>query len=449
MADSDYVDVEISLTAAGVTAPGVSIPLIPSYSATWPERTRTYSGIAGVAADFAVTTSPEYRAAQATFAQSPAPSKIMIGRCANKPTKILSLSAINPTTTPSHTYALNVRGQGITDVQVTFVSDASPTDAEWAAAAVTALNAVASKNYTAAGSASPVTITGSAPGAWFDIQVVDPNVMKIAETTADAGIAADLTAILNESKAWYALGNYFNSAAIVDAIAVWVESNKLLFIAQSQDTSTILTATGNGDAIDTLKTGNYMRSAGIWHPFPSEFVDFAWMGAMLPKMVRGLGKWATWAIKPLAAVTANVLTETQRTNVCGINGTGGRNATVFELVFGVPRTSNTAQVGNGNFIDSTIGLDAIRIDVTTSVFDLLDQNDQVPFTDPGITGIQSKIKAALKRGESDQILVANTSSVTVPPAPVPPPANRILTGVTFTGTRAGAVQGAQINGFLS
>ncbi|HEY1814896.1 MAG TPA: DUF3383 family protein [Kofleriaceae bacterium] len=448
MADSDYVDVEISLAAAATAVAGFGIALIPSYTASWPERTRTYSSAAGILADFANANLPENRIAAALFAQPTPPTPVVVGRFALKPTKILSISAINPTTTASHTYSLRVRcdTSSSVDTTVTFTSDSSPTDAEWAAAAVTALNAVANKNYTAAGSSSPVTITGSAAGDWFSVEVDDPTVMKISETTADAGIATDLAAIFNENKTWYAFGNTFNSAAVADAAAVWIEANKRLFIVQSQDTSTILTAAGNGDAIDTLKTNNYGRSAGFYHPHPSEFGDFAWMGTMLPLMKRGLGIWPTWAIKPLAAVSVVPLTETQRANIVA------RNATSFELVYGVNRTMNTAQVGSGEYIDTTIGIDAIRNDGNASVFDLLDQNGQVPYTDPGISGVGAKIRATLKRAESDQILVAGSSSVTTPKlANVSPSdkSSRTLNGVTFTGEIAGSIQAANINGFLT
>lgn len=441
MALSDYVTVAITQTSAGPTLPGFGVPLIPSYSATWATRTRTYNNLAGVATDFPVSTSPEYLAANAIFSQSPAPSQIMIGKFLNLPTKTLSLTALTPTTQLLYTYTLQVRGQGFANQSVTFTSSGTPTDALWAAGIVTALNAVPSKNFTAAGAASPVTITGNTAGAWFSIECINATDMKISETQADAGIAADLTAITAENPNWYGFGNTFNSKLSGLAAAAYIEANNRLFICQSQDTSTVLTAVGNGDLIDALKTALYTRSAGFYHPFPSVFADFALLGKCLPYPPGS----ETWKFKTLIGVSAVGLTSTQRTNIVA------RNANSYETVAGLNVTYN-GMVASGNFIDITRGLDALTSDLLTSVFGTMVAAAKIPYTDAGIAMVETAVRGALKRGEDKGILTPGSTTVTVPTNASVATADKLsrtLNNVFFTAQRAGAIHSGNIQGSVS
>ncbi len=441
MALSDYVTVAITQTSAGPTLPGFGVGLVPSYSAAWTERTRVYSNLAGVAVDFPVTTSPEYRAATAYFSQNPAPTQLMIGRMANKSTKVLSLTALTPTTQLLYTYTLQVRGQGFADQNVTFTSSGSPTDALWASGIVAALNAVSGKNYTAAGAASPVTITGNAAGGWFSVEIVNANDMKISETEADPGIAADLTAITAENPNWYGFGNTFNSKPIAIAAAAYIEASNRLFIVQSQDTNTILTATGNAELIDQLKTNTYTRSAGFYHPYPSQFADFALLGKCLPYTPGS----ETWKFKTLAGVSTFAMTATQRTNITARNGNS------YESVAGLSITFD-GKVASGNFIDITRGLDALTSDILTSIFGTLAGAPKVPYTDPGIATIEAALRGALKRGEDKGILTPGSTTVTVPAnanVSTADKLSRTLNNVFFTGQRAGAIHSANIQGSVS
>jgi len=79
------VTVTITTESPGLTAEGFGIPLLPSHTATWVERTRTYGSSTDVTGDFAVNT-PENMAATKLFSQNPSPPLIMFGRFANKPT---------------------------------------------------------------------------------------------------------------------------------------------------------------------------------------------------------------------------------------------------------------------------------------------------------------------------------------------------------------------------
>jgi hypothetical protein len=443
MALTDYVTINITQTAVGLTRAGFGTGLFLSYQPTWTERTRTYNSLADVAVDFSPTNpGPAYRFAQAYFSQSPAPTALIIGRGANKPTKTVQLSAINPVSNLNYTYRLFVKGTGFADATVTFTSDASPTDAEYAAGIVSALNGVAGKNYTASGASSPVTITGNAAGDWFSIEVDDVNYQTTSETTADPGVAADLTAITAENTNWYALGTSFNSKLYGVAAAGYVESAGLKqYIALSNDTNTLATSTGTLDLADQAKTNAYTRTSVHYHKAPASFMD----GALMGKCLTFDPGAETWAFKTLAGVASFSMTGTHRANIVA------RNANSYEAVAGINITFQ-GKTADGNYIDTRRGLDWMQDDMQKAVFGALASNSKIPYTDPGIGIIESQVRGSLKRAADRGIIVEETIVVTVPSAAsvaAIDKTTRTLNNVKFSATLQGAVHKTVVTGVVN
>lgn len=442
---SDYVSLSISLATAGIARAGFGVPLIISYSATWAERTRTYTSFTDVVTDFPTTTSPEYLAALAIFSQTPSPKKLMIGRGALKPTVVYQLSAISPTSNVSYKYQVKVKGQGVTETTVEFTSDANPTDAEYAAGMVAALNAVVGKNYTATGASSPISITGTAAGGWFSIEVVDVNTQKVLTTHVDPGIATDLAAITAENPAWYglSLGAAWCSNAVGLAAAAWIEANKRIFIADSNDTNSIITSVGNGDLIDDLKTNAYAATLGFYHPDPAAFAGAALLGRVLPLEPGS----ETFAFKKLTGPAVVALTGTHRTNLTARYGNSYESpATGVSITF-------DGKTGDGNFLDVKRGLHWLDDDMGKEVLGVMVANDKVPFTDPGIGLVEAAMRRSLRRATDRGILAASPEfTVFVPFAAdvsSSDKALRRLTGARFTGVLAGAVHSANIIGSIT
>lgn len=125
MSLSDHVTITITAATLGVPRAGFGIPMILSANASFPERIRFYTDIEGVADDFPTTTSPEYLAAEALFAQSPHPETIAIGRALGKPTQTyrIDVSAV----TQGATYGVNAKGQGATATEVRYTTKADLT----------------------------------------------------------------------------------------------------------------------------------------------------------------------------------------------------------------------------------------------------------------------------------------------------------------------------------
>jgi hypothetical protein len=446
MAMTDYVTLNITNNTVRLTQPGFGTGLYLSYVAAWTERTRTYSQYTDVIADFPNTTGPEARLAAAYFGQSPSPAQLIIGRGANKPTKTVTVSAISPTGSANYTYTLYVKGDGFADAVVTYTSDGTPTDAEWASGMVTALNAVSGKNYTASGSSSPITLTGTA-GAWFSVSVGDINHQSVTETTADPGVAADLTAITAENPNWYCLLTAFNSKLYGVAAAAAVEATgSRIYVAGTNDSSTVLNAsTGTADLMDQCKTNAYTRTTVHYHPDPSAFYAAALTGSRL---------WTqpgqeTWHEVPVTGVATFPMTATHRTNITARNGNS------FELVAGVG-VSFQGMTGAGGFIDTRRFLDWLQSTIAGLVFAAgvaaAKAGKKIPMTDPGIAVMEGQVRAGLKMGADVGGLIESTIVVTVPLAAnisSQDRANRVLNNVNFSATLQGGVNKTVVNGSVT
>lgn len=150
---NNYVTVTISRQSVGITRAGFGTPAFLSYYASFPERVRYYSSIAAVLVDFPVLTSPEYLWANQVFSQDESPTRLAILRGALKPTMAYQISAAADQI--NTTYNLNAKGKGVTSTTCSYAAGAAVIDAQVHDAMVTALNAVAGKNYTAALAAMP------------------------------------------------------------------------------------------------------------------------------------------------------------------------------------------------------------------------------------------------------------------------------------------------------
>lgn len=449
MADSDYVSVSVTSAPTGFTKPGFGVLMYLSYTPTWVERSRTYSSFTAVATDFPLTNGPEQLCAGAWFGQTPSPQKMIIGRGANKPTKIVQMSAIAPTGAPTFTYLYNVTGSGVTSTQVSFTSDSGPTDAEWAAGVVTALNAVVGKNYTATGATSPISITGTNPGDWFAVEVVDVNHTTQTETTADPGVGADILAINVENKNWYCLNTGFNSKAYGIAAAVAIEAlngtSNRIYVVSSADTSIIRVATtGTNDLMDQGKTNGYKRTSVQYHPRPATFYDAGLAGANL---TFDPGQ-ETWALREVTGPGVVNLTDTHRANIVAKNGNS------YELAYGLG-TSFNGMMCSGGFIDTKRATDFIVATMSLAVFlALRPTGGKLPDTDAGFVVLGSVVRGVLTAAstarqpivDADTIVVTLVIRANQPPADV---ASRTYAGISWSATVQGAVHKVPVSGALA
>ncbi len=144
---SSHITVTVTANSVGPARAGFGTPMIPSHTASWAERVRSYSDYAAVLADWD-DDSPEARAANGLFAQDPKPTKVKIGRANGAvPTQQYTIGQV--ALRNSYKYEIFVEGEDFTAASPDYTSDGSATAAEIHNGLVTALNAVTGKNFTA------------------------------------------------------------------------------------------------------------------------------------------------------------------------------------------------------------------------------------------------------------------------------------------------------------
>lgn len=407
---SDIANITITTQNPGLTLAGFGIPMLPTPNASWVERTRTYNNPTGVLADWATTT-PEYQWANAVFAQSPTVPTIMIGRCANKPSQVftIALSTVVSTAGTPYKVRLNNLSSGATGagvgVNATFTTVGSDTNDSIVAGIVSAINALALSGVTAASTGSVsskvCTITLSTAGAWLGVEVFDISagavggLMLLAETTADPGITADLTAINTESSVWYGLGLIFHSSALILAAAGFAESNTKLFVAVTSDTAVPTTADGGAsDVAHALKAASRLRTAPFFHPRNDEFADAAEMGVFFPVNPGG----DDWCMKSMSGPTPAKYTATQITNMSAkycnwYYSLSGANTTNAINVIG-----GTGLVSFNEYIDVIRFRDWYAATLQTALVNYRYSVNKIPYTDPGIAGLENIVRQVNQQG---------------------------------------------------
>jgi hypothetical protein len=434
---SDYAQVNISATGATPTQQGFGLPLITSFTAAWTERTREYASLTAVAVDFAVGT-PEYLAAQAVFGQNPRPPKVLIGRCALKPTQQFEV-------TPNAALALYGFKFNLNGSPALYTSDGTPTAAEITGGLKTAVDALALAVTTSQQAGNTVLrILANSPGAWFDYKTLDRANMSVVQNHADPGIATDLAAIALERNDWYGLITTFNSAALVEAAAAYCNANKKLYVAQTIDTPVPETVkSGTDDVAEFLQNAANDYTALIYSDGVSDFVDAGAMGARFPKKP---GR-ATWMFTQLSGVPASSFTDTERAHL------KAKNCGWYEATSGVP-ILNEGKLASGRFIDFRIFLDYFGSRTQTRIFTMETQNDKVPQTDVGISQISSCVRAQIGEDSAGVNAPVDPATVVVTEPLITQISdsdrqNRILNGITFSFRYTSAWHSAIVNGVVS
>lgn len=280
---------------------------------------------------------------------------------------------------------------------------------------------------------------------------VNPEVLGIQKglivlpLTAVNAVADDLTAINNANSTWYALIATTRDVATVKAIAAWVEARIKLFgtASSNADIINVPAGTDTTSIAAFLNQAGYVRSFVMYHQDAAlDFPEAAWFGRVLPLEPGS----ETWKFKTLAGISYSNLTTTQSNNALN------KKANTYEFVAGVGITAN-GTVAQGEYIDTIRGIDWLTSRIQEFVFSVLVQNPKVPYTDAGITVIQSEVMRALALGVANDFLTNDPAPiVTVPRAADVSPtdkANRILRDVKFTATLAGAIHAVVIRGTVS
>jgi hypothetical protein len=502
--ESSVVSVTINLSGGGITRQGFGVPLILSNTGNaWatPELVRSYASLSALAADFPSTTA-EYGAASALFAQTYKPSAVMVGKGTHKPTqtKTVALSSV----VSGATYKINVYNGGKL-WSASYVATGGDTNDSIVAALVAALSPsawgaltpyvagnrvtndsgkvyectaggtsagaggptgtgsaivdgtvtwkyIATPNFTAtatgAGGSKVVTATGSSAGQWFALEPLAPvdttavsTLMALTDTTTDPGVATDLAAIFGASQAWYALVLLFKSSAILAT-----PSTGAAAWCESNGRLLLASVSDTACATSAFAAGTDVLHAltGLGGSYTAGMWhprDYEWFDAAK------LGYWLpqspggdNWRLKSYSGVSPVTLTGTQQTNLLA------RRAAFYEVIGGLSLDGGAGQVEDGTtwlWIDNRRNLDWYAVNLQADLVDLLVKNNKLPHTDAGLRSIATTIKARNDAGIVAGVISPDvTPTVTVPRASTPntfDPATRALTGISTSWQLAGAI----------
>ncbi|PWU04929.1 MAG: hypothetical protein C5B43_04015 [Verrucomicrobia bacterium] len=298
-------------------------------------------------------------------------------------------------------------------------------------------------------------INADITGIAFDIQVSPLEAMTvqfgliIGPLVPSTSVVDDLVAIQNVNNDWYALACTDRTVATVKAIAAWIETQVKIFGTASSNSDIINKPLGGGSGDDSTSIAavfhnlGYVRTFVIYHQdAETDYPECAWMGAVLP-LAPGS---ETWAFKRLASIAYSTLTPTQQNNAFG------KSCNTYEFVGGAGITQQ-GTMAQGEYIDIIRGVDWLTSIIQSYVYSILVNNPKVPYTDAGITAVESQIKRALQQGIDNNFIASSpVPQVFVPTAasvPAIDKANRILRNVKFQATLAGAIQAVEIFGTVS
>jgi hypothetical protein len=430
---SDIVTISITAATRTPSQAGFGVPLITSFTATWTERTRTYSKASDVLADFATTT-PEYKAAAAMFSQNPCPPKVVIGRCALKPTQQWHGTITAKDLTK---YRLVVNGREALSV----ASDGSASVTEIIVLIKAAIDALSITGMTVSDDSSVLKIIMT-NGLWASVGCTDVNI-SLVQDQADPGIATDLAAIKAENNEWYALCTTFNSQAIIKEAAAWALANKKLYVVQTQDNTVPNTAiSGTDDVAEYLKNAANGR-VSVWYSSDnSDFLDAALLGRLLPKQPGS----EQWAFKTLAGVPAGAYTPTQRTNILA------KTANFYEPTAGINITWD-GRVSSTEFIDVVRFIDWFEARLAEAYFTGQINVDKIEFDAFGLQVVKGLIEPVFKQASQKPIRgITADYTIFLPDMAdisVGDRASRTLNGVEFAAKLTGAILKANLQGTLS
>jgi hypothetical protein len=288
----------------------------------------------------------------------------------------------------------------------------------------------------------------------------------LQDVTADPGITADLVAINKANPgAWYALILDSNSAAEVEAAAIWAEATgvggKVFFWNNSDwgNTQTLVT----NDVFSVLQAESFVRDFGQQND--QSLLCYAGSAICGQALAMNPGSY-TLAYKSLPGVPADsdtTLTEAQAMALNSMTaaspGPGAKNGNYYKTVAGqnwlFPGTAPS-----GRFFDLTIGIDWLQTRIQAAVAAAIAGLPKLPFTDFGIGAIGDAIYGVLLLGSTPQyglILpngqdAARPIKVTVPTAASLTSAQRAtrnVPGITFSAGLQGAIETTTVIGTLT
>jgi hypothetical protein len=337
----------------------------------------------------------------------------------------------------------------LNSVVISYTSNGGDTQQSILAALLTAIDAAFPVNppvtgaVTGVGGGALLTLTSTVPGIGMSYSAIDAD-LTLASVTPNHSIVTDIAAAqaaVTQDAQFYGVIVCSHVASDILQVAKYIETQLLVYVTASLDADCLTNVTT--DIMSELKSLTLDRTMILYSAEANtNGPDGAWMGYMLPT-TPGTGNWAD---KTLALVDPDMLNPTQIANVLSKNGNvyvivGGNGCTLY------------GKAAGGEYFDVTIFLDWLSSTIQTNIIGLITDpaNLKIPYTNPGIALIENQVASALQQGQNNNGLAPGWSvfGPNVNSVPAADKQNRVLNGVGFNATLAGAINTVNIQGYVS
>ena len=448
MAISDIVSVSISIQDSAPKAVAFDTPLIVAKAPYVGGSSRLYNvspaGLSAMATDGFPTYSRAYQMVSAMSAQSGGAGQVYVYSRAAQQTQTVDLTVLTASAPVGKVISFDLSYQGVTStIEVTVVTSTVDAILDLIEAAIDASAAgiagvgVTPDNATA----TKLTLTADVAGDFFQIDLGSEACVVLEDvSTAGTNFATELAAAkasLGESVYGLLIDGY--SETEINLAATFALANRMIFVGLSTDAE-IYDSGDTADVASDLQaaTNHYARVEFTRNPTGDR------AAALLGLMLGQVPGSATWAYQVLAGVTPDDLSDSHKA------AAEAKNAGLYVRTRGVAHTVE-GYAASGRQLDITHGVDFLKADIETRVFQQLINAPKIPFNATGLSIIESAIRAALGASESSGLIEPGWT-VTMPSLvgySSVDKAARLLRTVTFSATLSGAVHRVVIAGTLT
>ena len=430
---TDTVAVTVSVQDVTPSVAGFGTPLILAYHTHYPE-VRSYeaspAGLLALVADGFSTSHAVYRKASAIVSQTPHTDRFKVAPRAAANVQTITLTP--KWTTLGKTVSFDVTcGQVTTHVEYKpIVTDTTITLV--ATGLQTAVGTIAGVTDSLVGSA--VTLVATVPEERLYIRNVVG--LDVADTSADAGIAADLAAAALQDNDWFGLIIDSNCAAEITAAAAYALANEKIFAGLSADATNYGSATGPAHTLKLATNHNGYVIA------TRDVLGCGEAGLMGRQLSRVPGS-TTWAHKQISGAIPDGLSPTEFNNARA-------NGAITYVNDGVVHTYDGFAC-SGRYLDITQGICWLRARMREAVLIVLVNNEKIGFTNAGASLIEAAMAGVLAQAESNGLLAPgwSTQRPDVANVSAADKLNRIFPDMKFKAVLQGAIQKVVIDGTLT
>lgn len=414
---SRIVAVSTTLTPAGAQAQSLSNMLILGVSTVIDpvERTREYTDLGGVAADFG-TTAAEYLAALEWFGQKPQPTKLIVGRwiktpasgglrCAPLPPAGQVIGAWTAITNGGFTFSKD--GAGSTNVTGLNFSAAANLNAVAGIvqAALTGVACVWNATYqrfeftsATTGASSSVSFL-TAAGGGTDISSMlggrstNSGAYVFLGMAAETALACVSLMDLNLGQKWYATFVITASDDDHQACAGFLEATdtKHVYAISTQEAGVLVAATSS-DIASIMKGLGYSRTF-VQYSGTNPYAAISAMARILTTDYRASNTVITLKFKQEPGVVPELL------NVNQVNAAEGKNCNLFITYNNDTSILEQGVMADGTFVDIVMGTDWLATDIQRSLYNLLYTSPtKIPQTDQGMQLLTTQVEAICNQG---------------------------------------------------